>query len=109
MHAAAQEGSRAPDAPTPALLTLYVQDAGALTSSGTSSGVSYTASMGYIFANSIRDPSDSFRDSSNLPRRRLLSKMFSAGTHTPSDISAPASASALAMAQPKPCVHTIHV
>jgi hypothetical protein len=58
-------------------------DEGMVTSCGTSSGVSYTASMGYMCENSISEPSDSLRLSSNLPRRRLLSKMFSAGTCVP--------------------------
>ena len=53
-------------------------------------------------ANSMRDPSERVRDSSNLPRRREVSKMLRAGTHVPRMISQPASARHLAMAQPKP-------
>ena len=58
--------------------------------------------MGYTFANSMREPSESFLDSSNLPRRRDVSKMFNAGTHVPRMTSAPASWRHLEMAQPKP-------
>ena len=53
-------------------------------------------------ANSISEPSDSLRDSSNLPRRSDVSKMFRAGTHVPRITSHPASARHLEMAQPKP-------
>ena len=50
------------------------------TSSGTSSGVSKTASIGKMWLNSRRLPFESFLDSSNLPLRRLLSKILRAGT-----------------------------
>ena len=53
-------------------------------------------------ANSMREPSERVRFSSNLPRRREVSKMLRAGTQTQRITSAPASARALAMAQPKP-------
>lgn len=53
-------------------------------------------------ANSMREPSESLRDSSNLPRRRDVSKMFSAGTQVPRMTSQPACARHLEMAQPKP-------
>mmetsp|Transcript_2184 Transcript_2184/g.14501 ORF Transcript_2184/g.14501 Transcript_2184/m.14501 type:complete len:261 (+) Transcript_2184:2604-3386(+) len=73
-----------------------------LTSSGTSSMVSYPASNGYTAASSNSDPSGNFLDSSNLPRRKDVSKMFNAGTHVPTATFAPACAMALAMAHPKP-------
>nr|GMD13086.1 hypothetical protein T12_197 [Ipomoea batatas] len=42
------------------------------------------------------------RDSSNFPRRRLVSKMFKACTQVPTRISAPAAAKDFAIAQPYP-------
>ena len=53
-------------------------------------------------ANSIREPSESSREASNLPRRRDVSKMLSAGTQVPRMTSQPAFARHLEMAQPKP-------
>src|SRR6266849_5689646 len=53
-------------------------------------------------SNSSILPSDSLRDSSIFPRRRRFSKMFSAGGQVPTQMEAPASAIALAMANPNP-------
>src|SRR5258706_4504827 len=53
-------------------------------------------------SNSSILPSDSLRDSSIFPRRRRFSKMLSAGGQVPTQIEAPASAIALAMANPNP-------
>ncbi len=46
--------------------------------------------------------SESLRDSSNFPALKLMVNIFRMGVHVPTSISAPASAKALAMAQPKP-------
>src|SRR5216684_3243491 len=53
-------------------------------------------------SNSSIFPSESLRDSSIFPRRRRFSKMFSAGGQVPTQMEAPASAIALAMANPNP-------
>src|SRR2546425_131370 len=53
-------------------------------------------------SNSNIFPSDSLRDSSIFPRRSRFSKMLSAGGQVPTQMEAPASAIALAMAKPNP-------
>src|SRR5713226_3151485 len=53
-------------------------------------------------SNSSILPPPSLRDSSIFPRRRRFSKMFSAGGQVPTQMEAPASAIALAMANPNP-------
>src|SRR5260221_9804013 len=53
-------------------------------------------------SNSSCDPSAIPLESLNFPRSSMVLKMFSAGGQVPAQIVAPASASALAMDQPKP-------
>src|SRR2546430_7865469 len=53
-------------------------------------------------SNSSMPPRASLRDSSIFPRRSRFSKMLSAGGQVPTQMEAPASAIALAMAKPKP-------